>query len=363
MDQLPINQNQPDRAERIILGGSFRVRYRYFAAFLICAALLIAAFAVSSVWGSQGGGEWLQEHWGSFWGSGGQDENPFGDGTTVADGSAENDGTTEALLEDDPPLPDGATPVISADLSYLSLGEGYLHNTTAYTPDISALLSRDIRAEVGNDPLVLILHTHTSECYAEGGISYFDGVVGDVTYSRETERNVLAVGETLCRTLNENGIVTIHCTAMHDDPTLSGSYDRAAESIRFYLEQYPSIRYVIDLHRDAILNSNGEYIRAVTDVNGEATAQVMAVVGTDGGGLACDGWEDNLALALQLRASLNAEETTLCRPVCLRKSTYNQEIAPYSLLLEIGTGANSVEEAQRAAVLVGQALAALIRGQ
>ena len=50
----------------------------------------------------------------------------------------------------------------------------------------------------------------------------------------------------------------------------------------------------------------------------------------------------------------------LCRPVSLRNSSYNQELAKYALILEIGTAANSVEEAKRAAVLVGETLADLI---
>ena len=86
----------------------------------------------------------------------------------------------------------------------------------------------------------------------------------------------------------------------------------------------------------------------------------MSVVGSDGGGEACEGWEGNLALALQLRSMLNSNGKSICRPVTFRNATYNQELAPYSLLLEIGTGANSAEEAKRAAELVGESLAKLI---
>ena len=89
-------------------------------------------------------------------------------------------------------------------------------------------------------------------------------------------------------------------------------------------------------------------------------AQVMAVVGSDGNGTEHPNWERNLALAECLRAALNKEVSGLCRPSILRNASYNQELAPYSLLLEIGTGANSVEEAKRSASLVGKVLSDLL---
>ena len=108
-------------------------------------------------------------------------------------------------------------------------------------------------------------------------------------------------------------------------------------------------------------NSKGEFIRTVYDAEEAPVAQVMAVVGSDGNGTVHDGWEGNLALALRLRELLNTNGAAICRPISLRNASYNQELAPHSLLLEIGTAANSVEEAKRAAVLVGSALAYLLQ--
>ena len=44
----------------------------------------------------------------------------------------------------------------------------------------------------------------------------------------------------------------------------------------------------------------------------------------------------------------------------IKRSTYNQEMAPYAILLEIGTGANSISEAIAAATLAGEAFAKVI---
>jgi stage II sporulation protein P len=120
---------------------------------------------------------------------------------------------------------------------------------------------------------------------------------------------------------------------------------------------------VIDLHRDSIIDRDGAYVRAAVGDGEEAYAQVMAVVGSDGNGAPNENWEKNLALALRLRCELNGQVADLCRPPVLRNASYNQELSPYSLLLEVGTGANCVEEAERTARLIGAALAEIIAGE
>lgn len=342
MERGLIERNQVDKAERVFLSGHFRKRLYCFAAFLICAALLVAAFALSAVWN----GRLL-----------GQEQSSEPPRETVGETIPPKPAAPPAVV-----IPVGSTPVRDADLSAATLGNGYINNETKYTPDTDWLLRQDVSSAVWKEPLVLILHTHTSESYSEGDMAYIEGAIGDATYSRDAQKNVIAVGAVLARTLNEKGVTAIHCTVTHDAPTLRDAYGRAEESIRFFLEQYPSIRYVIDLHRDSVLTADGEYLRAVTERDGERYAQIMAVVGSDGNGDTNDRWQGNLALAQQLRRLLNAEAPRVCRPTMLKNATYNQELAPYSLLLEIGTGACSVEEACRSAVLVGEMLASLICG-
>jgi stage II sporulation protein P len=148
---------------------------------------------------------------------------------------------------------------------------------------------------------------------------------------------------------------------MHDSTQYKDSYANAAETIKKYLEKYPSIELVIDVHRDAVIKSSGEVVKAVTEVDGKAAAQVMCVVGTDFGGEECPRWEDNLSLALKLRSALNDSYENICRPVTLKSSTYNQEFSKYSILLEIGTSGNSLEEAKISAELVAQAISDLLK--
>ena len=265
-------------------------------------------------------------------------------------------------------VPDGESAVIPMDLSLTSYGNSYIYNSTGYSPNAKALLAAKlsfsddlIYLSSADEPLVLILHTHATESYLpDGAISYRD-TGGEMARSEDVSESVVAVGEVMAKVLNENGIPTLHCTLLHDKLQYKDSYARAEETIKQYLARYPSIKLVIDLHRDAVIKSTGEIVRPVTSVNSEPTAQVMCVVGSDWSGNRCDNWENNLALALQLRERLNSKYTALCRPTYLRSSTYNQELAPYSLLLEVGACGNSLSEAKRAAALVASELASIIK--
>lgn len=367
MEQYPIQGALPEKKENgkadpVSLDGTFRGKYRGFAVFLICCALLLAAFAVSAIWMRNGGEEWLNGL-GSFLKAKEEETESAGDTPHEAETQpirAEFDSTPVEEQQKEP-IPENAVAVIPMDLSAPSLGKSYIHNETPYTPNVDELLGKyGFGTEITAAPLVLILHTHTSESYLPAGTEYITEAVGDLTYCDDATQNILSVGEVLCRTLNENGIPAIHCETVHDSPTFSGSYSRSAETVKRYLAAYPSIEYVIDLHRDSVTTSDGEIVRSIVGEGEDAVAQVMAVIGTDGNGTDHENWEANLALALSLREALNQEEN-VCRPVSLRNASYNQELAKYSLLLEIGTSANSLEEAQRAAVLVGEALAKLLQ--
>ena len=265
-------------------------------------------------------------------------------------------------------VPEGETAIIPMDLSLSSGGNTYIYNSTGYSPDTKALLAGSFNTSgtpvyIANNsaPLVLIVHTHGTEGYSKNGaISYLDDG-GEIARSENISQNVVSVGAVMADILNRNGIPTLHCTIMHDKIQYKDSYARAEATIKEYLEKYPTIKLVIDLHRDAVVKSTGELVRPVTLVDSEATAQVMCVVGSDWGGEACPSWQNNLALALKLRDALNTKYGNLCRPSYLRASTYNQELAPFSLLLEVGASGNSLEEAQRAASLVAVELIPLIK--
>ncbi len=262
-------------------------------------------------------------------------------------------------------VPDGHTPIIPMDLSLSKYGDTYINNATGYTPNTAELIEKQLGGDhqplsSKNGPVVLIIHTHGTEAYSENGAISFPADAQNYARTSDTEKNVVAVGKALADELIKNGIPTAHCTVLHDSIQYKDSYSRAEETIKKYLVEYPTIKLVIDVHRDSIVKSSGEVVRPVAERREEAAAQVMCVVGSSWAGEECPNWENNLSLALKLRKELNSECENICRPVYLKGNTYNQEIAPYSLLLEVGSQGNSLEEAVISAKLTGEKLALLI---
>lgn len=271
-------------------------------------------------------------------------------------------------------LPEGEGALLPVDLSRDGL---QLINETDYTPDLDTLLKTDIDlaadtnvsinytgfTEAAPQPLVLILHTHGTEAYAaRDAVSY----ASDYGFrSGDTAENVVSVGAAMAEELNKCGVPTLHCTIMHDKESYLNSYKHAAETINYYLKKYPSIICVLDVHRDALQNTKGDILRPVTTVNTdggatEAAAQIMSVVGTDYRGAIHPQWRRNLVLAVKLQDTLDLNYENLARPINLRGAAFNQQYAPLSLLLEIGSTGNTLAEAVRSGIIVAKTLAGIL---
>lgn len=251
-------------------------------------------------------------------------------------------------------VPAGQLAILPYDLtSRADVGEVLLSNTTAYSIDINALLQAPYPIvtrpeEYSTDkPLVLIIHTHGTEAYSENGALYCSPSA--VQRSSHTDENMIAVGAVMADLLNDAGIPTIHCEIMHDLESYTRSYNLAADTIQKYLAEYPSIKYVFDVHRDAIVHTNGDLIRPVTMINGEVAAQVMLLVGTNEKGADHPDWETNMTVAAHLQTRLSATYTRFARPINIRGASFNEQLTPGSLLIEIGSAANSLKEAKTAA--------------
>lgn len=255
-----------------------------------------------------------------------------------------------------PPETEPETPTFTeADLERISI-----RYDGAYRPDLSSLLLSPLRWDLTeNGPAVLILHTHTTESYTpepgEDYVSASDYRTLDESY------NMLSIGDKVAEILEAGGISVLHDRELHDYPSYNGSYPDARETALSYLNQYPSIRLVLDLHRDAAEDSTGQ-VATHAQIDGADSAQLMLVVGTDEGGLEHPDWENNLSLALQLDAQLESLYPGLCRPISLRTERFNQDLSGHALLVEVGTAGNTHTQALRAAEALAQGILALSRG-
>ena len=271
-------------------------------------------------------------------------------------------------------LPKGERAVLPTDLSQSHLfsdgnGSVLFSNQTSRTVSARELLAREYPISVyssmndtslpaADEPLVLILHTHGTEAYAPEGAASVSAA--DTARSEDITQNVVSVGSVLAESLTEAGIPVLHCETMFDAASYTMSYQNAAAYIRKTVEQYPSIRYIFDVHRDALETADGSVLRPVTLVGTTVSAQVMCVVGTDEAGADHPNWTDNLTVAVQLQTRLNQTYERFARPINVRSAGFNGQYAPGAMILEIGSSGNSLREAQTAAKALGTVLAEMI---
>ncbi len=227
--------------------------------------------------------------------------------------------------------------------------------------DPQALLMAPLELEVGTEPLVLIVHTHATEAYTPTAEHSYEASSPYRTADRNY--NVVRVGKALADGLNARGIVTLHDTTLNDLPGYNGSYERMEQVISAYLTAYPSIKIVIDVHRDAVADGEGGELALRGDLGGEQAARLLLVMGTDCGALPHPNWHSNLSLALKLQVLGSRSAPGLYRDIALCASRYNEHLSPYSLLLEVGAAGNTLEEALRSAEFFAQELAGLLLSQ
>ncbi len=226
---------------------------------------------------------------------------------------------------------------------YLREGEIYVYNRTGQELDTSLLGEGTADVSLGKGPQILILHTHGSEAYSmTDGDTYEES---DPYRTTDCTHNVVRVGEEMATVFRAYGFQVIHDTTLCDYPAYNGSYDRSKAVAEQWLEQYPSIKVVFDVHRDALVGSEGEVYKLVSEEAGQKVAQVMMVLGTDAGGADHPRWKDNLAFALKLQRNLVKGYSSLARPTVLRKGRYNQQLSPGSILVEVGGHGNTLSEA------------------
>ena len=221
---------------------------------------------------------------------------------------------------------------------------GHVINLSDKDIDVDALLDSGFmyKESSGNPaPLVMVIHTHTSEEYMTDNGS-FKGL-----------NSVVSVGENINQTLNAAGLSAIHCTVIHDAGD-DNAYVAARETIKTMLMIYPSVKYIIDVHR-MDRQENGQTVKTLSAVD---TAQMRITVSADG--TTGRNWQDGLALAVALRQKLNGDGRALCAPTVLSAARYNSDLCRYYMMLEVGTQGNTTQEAMSAGEYFAKALLSVL---
>lgn len=244
----------------------------------------------------------------------------------------------------------------AVDLDY-----GQLRNCTALSESLiltEGMKKPELSIELSNEPQVLIIHTHTTESYEQDNDGYYDTRFDGRSLC--PANSVVGVGAALAQTLADNGICVIHDGTVFDDPLYENSYSRSRERIEQILSEYPSIKVVLDIHRDGIADGDAR-IAPVAETDSGTAAQIMIICGCDDGSGILPDYMDNLRFAIYLQQGIERDTPGLTRPLLFDYRFYNQDLTAGSLVIEIGALGNSREQAFRSAHLAGESIASLLK--
>ena len=264
--------------------------------------------------------------------------------------------------ESEPPATEATDATEALDENILTFSPSFAESIAltcsfSYSADLPALLSQPLAWELMEDaPTVLILHSHGTES--------FTGTYAETSpyHTLDNTHNMVSVGAYVAEILENAGIKVIHDTTLHDSPSYNAAYNNSRQSVQSYLAQYPSIKLVLDLHRDSFEDEEGNQIVQTVFSQGEVLAPVMLVVGTNYGGLEHPNWQENLALALKLQVQMESLRPGICRKINLRSQRFNQDLSTGALLIEMGASGNTKEQVLKAADVLAEAILSLAHG-
>ena len=186
---------------------------------------------------------------------------------------------------------------------------------------------------------IIIFHTHTCESYTSSK-KYSYTPTGNYR-TTDLKYSVARVGDELTNYLKKYNFNVTHNKTYHDYPSYNGSYSRSLSTVSGILKKTKA-DIIIDLHRDAIGSYSG-YAPTVK-IGDDECAQIMFVIGTDGGKLKHPNWKSNLQFAIKIQELANKEYPGLFKPIILRNSRYNQHLGKAACIIEVGSTGNKLEQ-------------------
>ena len=185
-----------------------------------------------------------------------------------------------------------------------------------------------------SEPIIYIYNTHQTEGYSKVGMSEYDIIP-----------TVLFASYYLRERLNDYSLPTIvETTEMSEILRINQwSYSHSYDASRYLLldakEKNPSLKYFLDIHRDSI-----SYEASTAEFMGKKYAKVLFVIGKEH-----PNYEQNLAFANRINEKMKQKINNISRGVIGKEGKgvngiYNQDISPYSILIETGGQYNNIAE-------------------
>ena len=196
---------------------------------------------------------------------------------------------------------------------------------------LKKMINKDFSIKKDNAPQILIYHTHG------GTESFVDSEEGN------KDESIIGVGAYLEEILEDQyGYNVIHDETAYDIvdgvADRNKAYNQASVGVKNYLEKYPTIEVLIDLHRDGVKGTE----KKLTTINGNKTAKIMLFNGLSRNKtgpidyLVNKNLFNNLAFSLQLKLIAMEKYPNFTTPNYLKGYRYNMHLAGRSLLVELG---------------------------
>ena len=243
---------------------------------------------------------------------------------------------------------------------YINLDDGgQIRNCTNLSNDlVYNECKKDYDFEIdteSDEPQILIYHTHATESFELTERDFYDKTFSSKT--TDPTKSIIAVGDEICKQLEEAGVPYIHDTLVHDYPSYTGAYQSSRATVQELLKKYPSIKIALDIHRDGIERQDGTRLSPVVEIDGKKAAQIMIINGCDDGTMNMPDYLKNLHFASNLQSKLETSSNGLTRPILFDYRFYNQDLTTGSLLIEVGSHGNSLEQVKYSGELIGKTLA------
>lgn len=200
--------------------------------------------------------------------------------------------------------------------------------------------------EESKNPLVLIYHTHATESYQPMSDGNF--------HCLQEKGTVREVGNELAQQLQKKGIPVIHDKTLHDSPSYNQSYARSLETVQSYLRKNPSIKIVIDLHRDAAMYVGN--VGKTMQVQGNSIAKYSLVIGKGNAN-----YEQLKGFANQINAKADKLYPGFSGRIIEKEYRFNQYVCDRYLLLEVGNNENTIDQARLTGKYFADVLEAYIK--
>ena len=195
------------------------------------------------------------------------------------------------------------------------------------------------KEETTKKPIVYLYNTHQLEEYSSDYLEVYN-IKPTVLLASLILKDYLSKMGIDCIVEEEN-LVEIR-------NSMNLKYGRSYQVSRTLLEkrknEYPTLKYFIDIHRDSGVYTLKEY------------AKVLFVVGLDH-----ENYEPNLEFSENLCIKINDQVSELCRGV-MKKSgkgvngIYNQDFNNFTILIEIGGEKNKISEVNKTMEVIAKAL-------